>query len=240
MLRILQTPTFIAVLNDDLTYRQIFMDGRTLERDPHPSWMGYSVGRWEGDTLVVESVGFNDKTWLHVSGLPHTEALRVRERIQRRDFGHLQIDVTFTDPGAYTKPWSITVNMELAADTEMLENVCEGSSDLWPPGRLSDAQQSKANVPQDVLASYVGVYSGVWDNGVSSEAPITVRVLLADGQLALAISGIPVTFPLVAQSETSFLSGHGYAYDFIRDGSGVVTAVVEHHAVGSYTYERQR
>ena len=88
-------------MNNDLTYRQIFMDGRTLEAAPNPSWMGYSVGRWEGDTLVVDSVGFNERTWLNNRGLPHTEALRMNERYQRRDFGHLQIDVTFTDPSAY-------------------------------------------------------------------------------------------------------------------------------------------
>ena len=78
--RILQTPTAIAILNDDLTYRVIFMDGRELETNPAPSWMGYSVGRWDGDTLVVDSVGFNDKTWVSQWGLSHTEALRMRER----------------------------------------------------------------------------------------------------------------------------------------------------------------
>lgn len=237
--RILQTQTFIAILNDDLTYRQIFMDGRTLESDPNPTWMGYSVGRWEGDSLVVDSLGFNDKTWLHVSGLPHTEALRVRERIRRRDFGHMQIDVTFTDPGAYTKPWTVTVNMELAADTEMIETVCESSSDHWPPGTLSDAQQSKVNVAQDVLSSYVGVYIG--DGGAFGRSePTSLRVQLSDGELSVALSFIPTPFPLVTQSETSFLSRMGYVYEFIRDRSGVVTQVVEHHVVGSYTYTRQR
>jgi len=92
--RIVQTPTLIAILNDDLTYRQIFMDGRELERDPSPTWMGYSVGRWDGDTLVVESNGFNDQTWLHFAGWPHTEALHMTERFRRRDFGHIEIDVT--------------------------------------------------------------------------------------------------------------------------------------------------
>ena len=85
--RIVQTPSLIAILNDDLTYRQIFMDGRALETAPNPTWMGYSVGRWEGDTLVVDSFGFNDRTWLNDRGLPHTEALRMTERYQRRDLG---------------------------------------------------------------------------------------------------------------------------------------------------------
>jgi hypothetical protein len=82
--RIVQTPTLIAVLNDDLTYRQIFLDGRVLEpTNRYPTWMGYSVGRCEGDTLVVDSFGFNDKTWLNGRGLPHTEALRMTERYHR-------------------------------------------------------------------------------------------------------------------------------------------------------------
>jgi hypothetical protein len=91
MRRILQTPAMIAILYDDLTYRQIFMDGRALETNPSPSWMGYSVGRWDGDTLVVDSVGFNDRTWL-ASNFPHTEALRMTERYRRTDFGHLEIE----------------------------------------------------------------------------------------------------------------------------------------------------
>ena len=143
--RFLQTPTAIAILNDDLTYRVIHMDGRALEADPAPSWMGYSVGRWDGDTLVVDSVGFNDKTWLNASGQPHTEALRVTERYRRPDVGHLEVEVTFTDPAAYARPWGFTANMALAADTEMLEAVCESSSELWT-GTLSDAANSAVTV----------------------------------------------------------------------------------------------
>jgi hypothetical protein len=154
--RMLQTPSLIAILNDDLTYRQVFMDGRTLESAPFPTWMGYSVGRWEGDTLVVESLGFNDRTWLNDRGLPHTEALRMTERYERPDFGHLRIDVTFTDPAAYTKPVSFVVNMTLAADTEMLEAVCEVPSDHWV-GRASDVRIGAVQVAADVLAKYVGV-----------------------------------------------------------------------------------
>src|SRR5712691_7598953 len=96
--RILQTPAMIAILNEDLTYRQIYMDGRALETAPNPSWMGYSVGHWDGDTLVVESSGFNDRTWL-VGGHPHTEALRMTERYRRTDLGHLEIAVAYQDPG---------------------------------------------------------------------------------------------------------------------------------------------
>src|SRR6202140_558868 len=96
--RFLQTPAMIVILNPDLTYRQIFMDGRALETDANPSWMGYSVGHWDGDTLVVESNGFNDRTWLDHDGHPHTEKLRMTERYPRRDFGNLDLEVTFSDP----------------------------------------------------------------------------------------------------------------------------------------------
>src|SRR5262245_15159961 len=100
MMKIVQTPGLIVILNPDLTYRQIFLDGRSLEPDPNATWMGYSVGHWEGDTLVVESNGFNDRTWLDHDGHPHTEGLRTTERYRRRNFGNLDLEVTFSDPTA--------------------------------------------------------------------------------------------------------------------------------------------
>jgi hypothetical protein len=116
MAKIVQTPALIVMLNDDLTYRQIHMDGRSLEKEPNPSWMGYSVGRWDGDALVVESNGFNGRTWLDFGGHPHTEALRVIERYTRSDYGHLQLQVTLEDPSLYAKPMTFPVKGELAAD----------------------------------------------------------------------------------------------------------------------------
>src|SRR5579864_3413324 len=127
MMKIVQTPTLILILNPDLTYRQIFLDGRKLETDPNPSWMGYSVGHWDGDTLVVESFGFNDRTWLDRDGHPHSEALRLTERYRRRDFGHLAIEVTVNDSAVYAHPWTVALGAELAADTELLEAVCNES-----------------------------------------------------------------------------------------------------------------
>src|SRR5580693_827540 len=109
---IIQTPAVIVILNNDLTYRRIFMDGRQLEKNPNPTWMGYSVGHWDGDTLVVESNGFNESTWLDSDGHPHTEALRMTERYRRRDFGNLELDVTLSDPAAYTRPWTVAVRAE--------------------------------------------------------------------------------------------------------------------------------
>jgi hypothetical protein len=230
--RMLQTPSLIAILNDDLTYRQIFMDGRTLETAPFPNWMGYSVGRWEGDTLVVDSFGFNDRTWLNGHGLPHTEALRMTERYRRRDFGHLRIDVTLTDPSTFTKPIGFVVNMELAADTEMLEGVCETGTDHWT-GSASDLRTSAVIVPPDILAKYVGVYSGIW-----AGRPRTVEVVLSAAGLVATIGG--ETWPLMAKSETLFESSEGYGYEFIRNSNGQATHVVEIHVSGNYRYERQR
>jgi len=234
--RILQTPTAIAILNDDLTYRVIHMDGRQLEANPAPQWMGYSVGRWDGDTLIVESVGFNDKTWLNDGGLPHTEALRMTERYRRPDFGHLQVEVTYTDPAAYVKPWGFTAEMALAADTEMLESVCERSSQLWP-GAVSDAYRTAVTVPPDVLARYVGVYKGVWGG-----FPRTVEISRSGGELIARIPGGRIagdeSRPLVPQSQTLF-EGLGLGYQFILDEKGAATDVVEIHISGPYRFPRQ-
>jgi hypothetical protein len=113
------------------TFRQIFTDGRSLPPDPNPSWMGYSVGHWEGETLVVDTAGFNDKSWIDTGGRPHSEALHVTERYRRRDFGHLEIQITIDDPKAYTKPWTVTEVLHLLPDTELLEYVCnENNKDL--------------------------------------------------------------------------------------------------------------
>ena len=235
--RILQTPATIAILNDDLTSRVIHTDGRELEANPAPQWMGYSVGRWEGDTLVVDSVGFNDKTWLSRYGQAHTEALRVRERYRRPDFGHLQVEVTYTDPGAYAQPWGFKADMVLAADTEMLESVCETSSEHWV-GSLSDAAGAAVTVAPDVLARYVGVYSGFYLTNRR-----TVYVSLSGGQLiarvvgAAAIDGGEIR-PLVPQSQTMF-EGLGLGYQFIVDDTGAVTALVQINTSGPYRFARQ-
>src|SRR6266550_280553 len=134
--------------------------GRALETDPLPTWMGYSIGHWEGDTLVVESNGYNDRTWL-LMGYPHSEALRMTERIRRTDFGHLEIAVTFDDPKAYNKPWTFRLSARFAADTEPMEAVCnerpDNGQEHWI-GRTTDAQKSAVNVAPEVLAKYAGVY----------------------------------------------------------------------------------
>ncbi len=233
--RILQTPAMIVILQEDLTFRQIHMDGRTLEPDPNPSWMGYSVGRWEGDTLVVETNGYNDRTWL-LQGFPHTEALRMTERIRRTDFGHLEMTLTFDDPKAYNKAWTIPVSARLAPDTELLEAVCNERPDTgqqhWV-GRASDAQKSAVKVAPEVLAKYVGVYKGIYLRN-----PRTVEVTFSGGTLSVSVNGGPkqAIFP---QSETEF-SGTGLTYQFIRDKQGIATPLVEGHVAGDFKYERQK
>ena len=113
------------------SYRQIFMDGRKLPTDPNPSWMGYSIGHWDGDTLVVESAGFVDNNWLDNGGHPGTESLRLTERFRRRDFGHIDIQITVDDPKAYTKPWTVSIPLQAMPDTELIEYVCdENEKDL--------------------------------------------------------------------------------------------------------------
>lgn len=237
--RVVHSPTVIAILNADLTYRQIFVDGRALEPDPLPIWMGYSVGRWEGDTLVVESNGYNDRTWLHPEGLGHTEQLRVTERYRRPDFGHMQVEVTYEDPGAFESPLRAVVELEYAADDEMLELVCneasEGGTKHWVGDKQADAQATAVEVAAAVLAKYVGTYEGIWlDN------PTTVEVTLENDELFLSRNGRAKS-ALVAQSETAFVCPTcqwGQPYVFTRDGDGMATEVREVQVSGAWIFKR--
>jgi len=123
--RIVQTPDRLVVLHEfNASYRQIFTDARPLPDDPSPSWQGYSSGRWQGDTLVVETIGFRDDLWLDLAGSPMTSAARVTERIRRPRYGSLEIEVTVNDPKAYTKPWTIHLDQAIVVDTELLDDNC--------------------------------------------------------------------------------------------------------------------
>jgi hypothetical protein len=141
--KILETPGIVVILYEAVhSYRQIFTDGRALPKDANPAWLGYSVGRWQKDAFVVESTGFNDNVWLDNLGHPATEQLRVTERFLRRDFGHMDIEITIDDPKAYTKPWSVTQPLEYQADNELIEYICNENNryfqivpDANPPGR---------------------------------------------------------------------------------------------------------
>jgi hypothetical protein len=122
---IVQSPGLIAILFESAdSHRRIYTDGRTLPQDPEPTWLGYSIGKWEGDTLVVQTGGFNNKSWLDVMGHPHSEALHITERYHRRDFGHLDVEMTFDDPKTYTRAFTIRFTYRLLADSDILEFFC--------------------------------------------------------------------------------------------------------------------
>jgi hypothetical protein len=125
-LRLVQTPKLLVLIDEDGDPpRQIYLDGRSHPKDYNPSYMGHSVGHWEKDTLVVETVGFNDRTWVTFSSFPQTEQMRVTERFRRIDLGHLEVELTFDDPGAFKKPFTLKRVSTLAPDNfEILEYVC--------------------------------------------------------------------------------------------------------------------
>ena len=241
--RIVQNPAMIAILHADMSYRQIFMDGRELEPDPLPTWMGYSVSRWDGDTLVVESNGYNDKTWIHRDGLSHTESLRVTERYRRVDFGHIELEVTFEDPGTFDSPLQAVIDMEFQADNEMLETVCNEASedgDRWG-GTIIEAEEGAVEVAPEILEKYLGTYMGNWLG-----APTTLEVTLEDGELVLLrtppyaeaeFTGTG-TSRLVAQSETAFECSCGLGFIFTVDGDGIATEVSEVHVSGAWVFTR--
>ena len=123
--KMLQTPGEIVTLFENISPgRQIYTDGRPLPEDPVPSWMGYSVGKWQGDTLVVETVGITDRAWLDGFGHPRSDAMRITERYTRRDFGHMDLEITFDDPTYYTRPFGFQTTLHLVPDSDILEYVC--------------------------------------------------------------------------------------------------------------------
>jgi hypothetical protein len=124
--KIVQTPELIVILYEgNAGIRQIFLDGRSLPpKDAQPWWFGYSVGKWEGDTLVVETTGFRDDVWLDINGSPLTGTGKMIERFRRPNYGNLEIQITVEDPKAYTKPWTVTVKQKISLDYEMTEFIC--------------------------------------------------------------------------------------------------------------------
>ena len=242
MMRVIQTPQLIVMLNPDLTYRQIWMDGRTLETSPNPSWMGYSVGRWEGDTLVVESFGFHPGTWLDRDGHPHTDQLRLTERYRRPTFGTLETDVTFNDPGAYVKPWTVKVVADYAPDTEMLEWVCNegaGRSLVHWTGTAADDRRNEVKVPANVLSRYVGTYDeqppywkSVQISGAAQASGRTVQITVEDGRLVGEMDGRGKQV-LIASSDTEFSGLYGLGVQFINGGLFVK------HVSGNYRFARR-
>jgi hypothetical protein len=139
--KVVQNPEFLVILYEafGILWRQIFLDGREVAADAPPTWLGYSTGRWDGDTLVVDTKGFNGKFWLDQQGKPTTEALHVIERFRRKDFGHMDVEITIDDTNAYTRPWTFMEHVRLLTDTELMEAICnENNRDLehLPGGNL--------------------------------------------------------------------------------------------------------
>ena len=219
--RIVQTPHASFFMYESSPTRQIFADGRKLPADPTPSWMGYSVARWEGDTFVVETTGYNERTWLDFTGHPHSEALHMTERFRRTDFGHMQLSITFEDPKAYVKPWTINVAVNLAPDTDLLEYVCLENEKDRPRlvGRVSDDRNAATKVSRDLLSRYVGVYDvallGVWTVSLDGD---DLKIEMGDGggkQPVIPHSDVVFHFPPI-----------GGPVRFTSDEKGQVTGFV--------------
>ena len=219
-MKIVQTPNLVVVLYEYQTiFRQIFTDGRALPGDPNPTWMGYSIGRWEGDTLVVTTAGYNDRTSLDLGGHPHTEALRLTERFRRRDAGHMDLQVTLEDPQAYAKPWTLPIDLDLVPDGELIEFVCEERDKPHLVGKRVE----EFSVPVDTLAKYAGRY-----DTPQSRAGVVVTL---DGNRLVIDPGGGGRIPLFAQSENTF-SMEGNVVEFVKDAKGAVTGVVQHWTEG--------
>jgi hypothetical protein len=210
LVRMIQTPSMLVMLYEDLSYRQIFMDGRELPTDPNPSFMGYSVGRWEGDTLVIDSVGFNGTTWLDYGGHPHSEALRMTEHIKRTDFGHLAVEVRIDDPKYYKRAWTVPSKAEFVADTDMIEYLCNENQKDRPHmvGKASDARKFAVNVAPQILATYVGTYAFDPSNTMKIHVTLERGILFMDvggkdRQELIPLSGSTFTNTAVRMEFTS-------------------------------------
>ena len=226
-MKILQTPGLVAVLYEYQTiFRQLFTDGRALPTDPNPTWMGYSVAHWEGETLVATTAGYNDKTALDIAGHPHTEALRLTERYHRRDVGHMDLQVTFDDPKAYTRPWTLSLEYELIPDGELIEYVCENERDT---PHLVGKSGEEAVVSAAILAEYTGSYQ---------MAEFPAAVISLEGSHLMIDTG-NTKIPLIAHSQSSFTM-EGTGVDFVRDTKGVVSDMIQHWTEGDRDYVRKR
>jgi hypothetical protein len=228
-MKIVQTPGLVIILYEYQTlFRQVFTDGRPLPDDPNPTWMGYSVGHWEGDTLVVTTGGYNDRTSLDLGGHPHSESLRLIERYRRRDAGHMDFQVTIEDPKAYNRTWTLPVDLDLIPDGELIEYICENEKDKQ---HLIGKRDEEFAVPMEVLSQYVGRYD-------TPQYPSGVIVTLEGNRLVIDPGGAG-KIPLIAQSENTF-SMEGNLVEFVKDANGAVIRVVQHWTEGDRVATRRK
>jgi len=232
-LKIVQTPRLVTVLYEvPNNFRQIFLDGRALPKDPNPTWQGYSVARWDGDTLVVDTIGFNDKSTIGRPAHPHSEALHITERYRRRDFGHLDLHMTVDDPKTFTRPWTIDTELLFDADTELLEFVCnENEKDRQHFVQPQSTSANEIHVDPAVLAKYVGVYDVTTPRG-QSKATLT----LEGDQLMVDVPGIG-SGRMIPQSATMF-SFRGAMIEFVPNEKGEVTYFIVHAVEGDFKNPR--
>ncbi len=219
--KVVQTPGLLLMLFDGTLYREIFLDGRELAKDPNPDWMGYSVGRWDKDTLIVDTAAFNNRTWLRGDGVPGSEQLHMTERIRRPDFGHLEVRATYRDPSVLLAAWEATTKFVLE-DVEPLEYVCnENERDrAHMVGKASDLRSVK--LAPELLGEYAGVYEYR-----DLEHPETTHVYqFAVTAEQLSLTDGANTFVLTTLSETAFATTNGVRFDFFRDARGRVSHVI--------------
>jgi len=229
-MKIIQTPDVVAVLYEYQTlFRQFFTDGRSLPEDPNPTWLGYSIAHWEGDTLVVNTAGYNDRTSLDLAGHPHTEALRLTERYHRRDVGHLDLQVTFDDPKAYTRPWTLPVEFDLIPDGQLIEYICDNEKDSQ---HLVGKRGEEFRISPEALAQYVGTY----DTGPGFYASGEV-VSLEGGRLVIDPGAGKL--PLIAQGENDFTM-EGTGVKFAKDAKGAVTGMIQSWTEGDRYFARRK
>ena len=216
--KFVQTKNLLLILYEGAPTRQVFLDGRPLPKDPNPTWMGYSVGHWDGDTLVVDTAGYNDRTWLDLTGHPHTEALHVTERFRRMNTGQMKVEMTFADPKTYTRPWTISLDAQLVPDTELLEFVCNENekSSRHYTGDASGDKTRAVKLPAAVLARYAGNYNA---------GPLGIlRVINDGGSLALVFPTGGARHAILARSEEELvIPDLGTPIRFLKGPNGDVT-----------------
>ncbi len=227
-MKIVQTANLVVVLYEYQTiFRQFFIDGRELPEDPSPTWMGYSVGHWDGDTLVVTTAGYNDRTTIDLAGHPHTEALRMTERYHRRDVGHLEAQVTLDDPKAYARPFTLPIEFTLIPDGQLIEYVCENERDK---SHLVGASGEEFHVPVEVLAQYAGTYAS---------GPSSVEVVSLEGGRLTVDTGGTGKIPLIAHSVNTFTM-EGTFVEFVKDAKGAVNAMIQGWVEGDRQFARTK